>query len=181
MSQENAGIWTSDFGREQSIMKPSRIAAAIVCIASLLFGVTPAAQAAPFAYVPSPDGTVSQYDIGPGGLLAPLVPPTVTTGPEAAAGGAAVSPDGKSAYVTLGVGVAQYDVGPSGALTLKSPATVAAGPSPLAVAVSPDGQSVYVTSSGGHTLAQYSVGTSGTLTPKNPAMVATDQGPFGVA
>ena len=85
-------------------MKPSRIAAAIVGIATLLFGVTPGAQAAPFAYVPSMGSTVSQYDIGPGGLLAPLVPPTVGT---AAAEGAAVSPDGKSAYVTLGVGVAQ--------------------------------------------------------------------------
>ncbi len=64
-----AGIWTSDLGREESIKKPSRIAAAIGRRAARLFGVTAGAEAAPFAYVPSMRCTVvSQYDIGPGGI-----------------------------------------------------------------------------------------------------------------
>jgi uncharacterized repeat protein (TIGR01451 family) len=53
----------------------------------------------------------------------------------------AVSPDGKSAYITNGgdATVSQYNVDPStGALSAKSPATVATGSSPFGVAVGPD-------------------------------------------
>src|SRR5206468_2811857 len=85
------------------------------------------------------DDTISQYDVGAGGVLTPKSPPTVAAGlfPE----GIAVSPDGKSVYVANGAfpenDVSQYDVGAGGALTLKSPPTVAAGGSPHAVAVGP--------------------------------------------
>ncbi len=43
-------------------------------------------------------GSVSQYTAGPTGALAPLSPPTVAAGDRPAQ--IAVSPDGKSAYVT---------------------------------------------------------------------------------
>ena len=60
----------------------------------------------------------------------------------------AVSPDGKSVYVTnravFGGSVSQFDVVAGGALTPKTPPTVAAG-IPCGVAVGPDSKSVYVT------------------------------------
>src|SRR5206468_12962229 len=100
-------------------------------------------------------GTVSQYDVGPGGRLSPKAPPTVAAhdGPAAIA----ISPDGKNVYVANGgrdfVGdsddlVSQYDVGPGGRLSPKDPPTVAAGYDPLGIAMSPDGRSVYVANSG---------------------------------
>ena len=103
-----------------------------------------AGPAAPFVYVTnSGSNDVSQYDIGAGGLLAPLSPAAVATGIGPLA--VAVSPDGGSVYVGDGPGVSQYDIGPGGALAPKSPATVAIGPGSFGIAVSPDGGSVYVT------------------------------------
>ena len=70
--------------------------------AAAVLGVAASAQAAPYAYVANADGDgpsdVSQFNIGAGGLLSALSPPTVAagSGPE----GVAVSPDGKSVYVT---------------------------------------------------------------------------------
>jgi DNA-binding beta-propeller fold protein YncE len=106
-------------------------------------------QAVAFVYVanegvsaPTGPGSVSQYGIGAGGLLAPLSPSTVAAGSNSEA--LAVSPKGDSLYVANASSdnVSQYDVGAGGALSPKSPATVAAGDGPFGVAVSPDGQSV---------------------------------------
>ena len=53
---------------------------AAVGVAVALVCATPA-QAAPFVYVANADsGDVSQYDVGAGGLLSPLAPPTVAAG-----------------------------------------------------------------------------------------------------
>jgi DNA-binding beta-propeller fold protein YncE len=138
--------------------------------AATLFAAAASAQAEPFVYVTnSGDRSVSQYNIGPAGLLAPLAPPTVTT-----AGNlpfeVAVSPDAKSAYVTgaefhdgRGVGiVSQYDVGPGGGLLPKSPAAVAAG---------------NFTSG---SVSQYDVAPGGALSSKSPATVAAGEGPRSV-
>ncbi len=87
--------------------------------------------------------------------------------------GVAVSPDGRSAYVTDYRNVWQYDVGPSGALSPKSPATVASGDMAYGVAASPDGESVYVTD---YTLAdvwQYDVGPAGRFRPRAPPRFRT--------
>jgi DNA-binding beta-propeller fold protein YncE len=128
-------------------------------------------------------GSVSQYDIGAGGLLAPLSPATVAAGVQPF--GLAVSPDGGSVYVanSSGDSVSQYDVGAGGALSPKSPATVATGAFtfPISVAVSPDGGSVYVTNVGDDSVSQYDVGPGGALSPKSPATVAAGDQPFGVA
>ena len=63
----------------------------------LLASVAPA-QAAPSVYVTNGDHvSVSQYGIGAGGLLAPLVPPTASA--QDFPLGVAVSPNGKSVYV----------------------------------------------------------------------------------
>ena len=86
-------------------------------------------------------GTVSQFDVSAGGALQPKSPPTVPAGTFPI--GVAVSPDGKSVYVTNQGGavaagtVSQFDVSAGGALQPKSPPTVPAGEQPDAVAVSP--------------------------------------------
>ena len=52
------------------------LTAGIVGMVASLLGAAAAARAAPFAYVPNPaDSSVSQYDIGAGGLLAPCPRP----------------------------------------------------------------------------------------------------------
>jgi 6-phosphogluconolactonase len=106
----------------------------------------------------------------------------------------AVTPDGKSVYVTnLGNGsgntLSQYNVDPlTGTLSPKTPATVATGLGPYGVAVTPDDKSAYVTNIGdqvgllGNALAQYNVDPlTGTLSTKTPATVATGAGPQGIA
>jgi lactonase family protein with 7-bladed beta-propeller len=153
------------------------VAAAVALLVS-----APPAQADPFAYVTNfGANTVSQYGVGPSGLLSPLSPPTVAAG--GSAEGVAVSPDGQSVYVANqgSDSVSQYDVGPGGKLAPKSPAAVAAGDFPIGVAVGPDGQSLYVTNQGSDSVSQYDVGAGGGLSPKSPPTVAAVSNPVGVA
>ena len=81
----------------------------------------------------------------------------------------AVSPDGRSAYVTNTIDdtVSQYDIGPGGTLSPKRPAAVPAGPFPASVAVSPNGRSVYVSDSNDASISQYDVGPRGALSPRH--------------
>lgn len=117
----------------------------------VLLACAGSAQAAPYAYVANIDGegpsNVSQFNVGAGGLLAPLSPPTVGAG--SGPDGVALSPDGKSVYVTNlnDNTISQYDVGAGGALSPKSPPTVGADDGPEGLAVSPNGKNVYVAAS----------------------------------
>ena len=119
------------------------------------------------------------------GALSPKTPATVATGGVPV--DVAVTPDGKSVYVTsdLDDTVSQYDVNPStGALSPKTPATVATGGDPQGVTVTPDGKSAYVTnvSINDHTISQYDVNPStGALSPKTPATVTAGKSPVDVA
>src|SRR5687767_9199959 len=73
------------------------------------------AQAAPFVYVSNAvDDSVSQYNVGASGLLAPLSAPTVVAGEVPLQ--VAVSPDGESVYVANLVSddLSQYDIGAGG-------------------------------------------------------------------
>ena len=125
--------------------------------------------------------TVSQYDIGATtGALSPKTPATVPTGGDPHH--IAITPDGRSAYVTsLNTStIAQFDVGADGRLSAKTPATVA-GAFPLGIVVSPDGRSVYATDLGGAVL-QYDVAPqTGALSPKSPAAVPGASSPDGIA
>jgi DNA-binding beta-propeller fold protein YncE len=166
---------------------------AVVSAAALLLAAAPA-QAAPFVYVTNLfDDNVSQYDMGAGGLLAPLSPPTVASGQHPA--GLTVSPNGKSLYVTnagpfegdaaappsTGDSVSQYNIRASGGLSPKRPRRVAAGDSPVAVAVRPDNKSAYVVNEFGDSVSQYHIGSPhGRLFPKRPHTVATGFEPTDV-
>src|SRR5512133_776760 len=176
-----------------------RLWSAAVAVAIALALGAASAQAAPFVYVTSnPEnpyraGEIFQYDTGAGGLLTPLSPARVATAHRT--GDAAVSPDGKSLYVTgnspydlndptkpVQGYVSQFDIGADGTLSPKNPATVAAGYYPGAVAMSPDGKSLYVTANSGPPgyvgqIFQYDVGAGGALSPKSPPTVATGSGP----
>jgi DNA-binding beta-propeller fold protein YncE len=144
--------------------------------ATLLLAVAaPAARAAPFAYVATlghdqATRYISQYDAGASGLLAPLSPPAVPC--DCAPVDIAVSPDGKSVYLSDFSQIEQYDVGPGGTLAPKSPLTVPAEDA-WGLAVSPDGRTVYVTGIYSNNVSQYDVGPRGALTPKSAATVPT--------
>lgn len=148
------------------------------------------------AYVTNRAGdTVSQYSLsvyeggdstcdGPGCALAlsPKSPPAVATGDSPF--GVAVSPNGRSVYVTNAGSnsVSQYAADGAGALSPKSPATIATQSIPLGVAISPDGRSLYVANQGSDSVSQYTVDAStGVLTPKSPATVAAGGEPTAVA
>jgi DNA-binding beta-propeller fold protein YncE len=149
----------------------------------------------PIAIVLTPDGrnlyvtngsnAVSQYDVSAGGELSPKLPPTVPTGslPE----GAAVSPDGRSLYVTNNGSdtVSQYDIGAGGVLTPKGVPNVATGHKPVQIAIAPDGRSAYVADSGlpgsSTTVSQYDIGASGELSPKASPTATSGNNPFALA
>ena len=131
-------------------------------------------------------GSVSQYDVGADGKLSPKSPARVAAG--TFAGGVAVSPDGKSVYVTF------TDPGNQRrrrfairrrpwrrALAQEPCHGGPAGRSSGKVAVHPDSESVYVTNLVSDNVSQYDVGADGKLSPKSPATVAIDDGPVAVA
>ena len=158
---------------------------AIALAACLLLACAAApAQAAPFLYVANGGSqSISQYNLGPNGLLQTLSPSSVATGGSPSA--VAVSPDARSVYVShfAGAGsggfISQYDLDANGILVPKSPATVPVPPgtppgTPLVdLAVNPDGASLYALSQLGlnGAIYQYDVGIGGTLAPKSPATV----------
>ena len=109
----------------------------------------------------------------------------------------AVSPDGRSVYVThsqfsetTGVStgtVLQYAAGTDGTLRPKSPPSVAAGSFPVGIAISSDGKSVYAVNEGDNvgegdnSVSQYAVGANGALSPRSPAEVAAGTSPYAIA
>jgi hypothetical protein len=154
---------------------------------------TVAAGAVPLGVAVSPDGasvyvvddaggTISQYNVGSGGELAPK--PTATV---ADTGGdpyyVAVSPNGRNVYVSnyTGDSVSQYRAGAHGALRPLGVPTVAAGVYPFDIALSPNGLNAYVTNLGSGTISQYDVAPGGELLPKGVPTATTGYHPAGVA
>ena len=146
-----------------------------------------AAQAVGAVYVANGgNASVSQFTITGSGLLSPLSPVTVEAsispnGPLAVA----ITPDGKSAYVTSSENaVWQYDINQAtGALSPKAPGTVATGNGLPhgGIAVTPDGKSTYVTNLSEGTVSQYDISPTGALSPKAAPTVATGKTPSGIA
>jgi DNA-binding beta-propeller fold protein YncE len=138
---------------------------AALAAALALAGAVASAQAAPYVYVGDRAGNVFQYGVGSGGLLSPLSPPSIDAGGELASQ-VAVTPDGKSVFVTTETGIAQYDILAGGLLTPKNPPVLPLSPQPGGIAISPDGRSAYVTQLF-NTVAQFDiVAGGGTLAPK---------------
>jgi hypothetical protein len=148
------------------------------------------------AYVLARGGTPSnfffgvlQYNVGAGGRLSPKSPSGVAAPPGESPGDLAVSPDGRSIYVTNGTPfgepgtVSQYNVGAGGRLSPKSPPTVPTLRGPGGVAVS--GRSVYVTNAPTFDrpgrVSQYNVDAGGRLSPKSPPTVVAGASPLAVA
>jgi YVTN family beta-propeller protein len=133
------------------------------------------------------DAAVSQFSIDPAtGVLTPKTPAAVASG--VSPSGVAVTPDGRSAYVTnqLSGSVSQYDVDPAtGALTPKAAPAVASGLGPVAIAVTPDGRSAYTTNTAlgsGTTVSQFSIDpATGALSLKDPAEVTAGNLPEDIA
>jgi DNA-binding beta-propeller fold protein YncE len=163
--------------------RPPRAPLASAVAGLVALGAATSAPAATLGvYVTNQDSaSLSQYDMGAGGLLRAKTPGTVATGTSPV--GVALSADGRSAYVTnYGLAsVSQYDVGAGGVLTPKTPPTVASSSGAFGVAVSPSGRSVYVTNFAANTVSQYDVGGGGVLTAKIPPTVAAGTNPQGVA
>jgi len=161
----------------------------LTLLASLLAScmLPAAAQAVGAVYVANAgNANVSQFAIVAGGRLSPLSPVTVEAsippyGPQAVA----ITPDGKSAYVTSSENtVWQYDINQAtGALSSKVPGTVATGNGLPhgGIAVTPNGKSAYVTNLTENTVSQYDISpTTGALSPKAAATVATGKHPSGI-
>ena len=143
---ESQGCWPRRWSLGSMVFA---LALSLVALASWVS--PPGAQAEGNVYVTNASSAnISQYAIGVTGSLSPLSPATVATGAFTFPAGAAVSADGRSAYVTIASGtVSQYDIDPvSGGLSPKTPATVAGGDGGR-VAVTPDGRSAYVTIASG--------------------------------
>jgi DNA-binding beta-propeller fold protein YncE len=150
-----------------------------------LFVLPATAGAAGTVYVVNGLSSISQYAIGQGGLLSPLAPAMVATAPYAVA--IAVTPDGKSVYITnnsVPATVSEYNVdAETGALSPKNPATVPVGQGvPAGIAVTPDGKSAYVTNEAGGTISQFNIApVTGVLSPKAPATVSASILPQRIA
>jgi hypothetical protein len=123
------------------------------------------------------DGTLSQYAIGPGGVLAPLVPATVpnVAGIHPGRDSMAIDPTGQFLYVTNqeSRSLSQFHIAANGALSPLAPATVSIAGYPMNIVMDPDGARVHVSVLSGTgplsltqtELIQYAIGSDGTLQP----------------
>jgi trimeric autotransporter adhesin len=136
------------------------ISAALGTVTSPVATLT--ASAAPeYAYASNQSAnTVSQYSVGPGGVLTSIG--TQTTGAEPNA--IAVVPSGRYLYVANWIDntLSEYSIGSNGTLTAIG--TVAAGVNPASIIVDPTSSYVYVANLGSNTVSEYAIGSGGTLT-----------------
>jgi hypothetical protein len=86
--------------------------------------------------VANENSVISLFDVGESGALTPKTPASFSV---AGSVSLAISPDGRSAYITNALTnmIDQYDIGASGLLTPKSPEAVGGGAFPGAIALSP--------------------------------------------
>ena len=139
------------------------------------------------------DSVISQFTIGAGGALVPMMPmPTAASGLGAGSGpvSVVVDPTGKYAFAANSGSndVTQFTIGGSGALT--NSMTIPAGTNPASVTVDPTGKYAYVVNSGftcaascvtiAGTISQYNINaTTGALTA-NGAPVAAGTDPISI-
>ena len=112
----------------------------------------------------SGDGTVSQYTIGTGGVLTPIIPATVAAGINPLS--VTVDAQGRYAYVanSSSNNISQYTIGTGGELTPIIPSTISTGAGPYSITIDPSGKYAYVSDANSNGVQQYTVGTGGALT-----------------
>jgi DNA-binding beta-propeller fold protein YncE len=146
--------------------------ALIVSAASLLAATSAAAATFPTLLVTNLVGsTVSQYDVGPDGLLTPKDPPIVAAGGSLPLG-IDTTPDGRYAFVAAAGAekVQRFEIGATGLLSPQGPAATMGKSSPELL-VSSDGKSLFVSDENKHSVLQFDIGAGGALTPKTPPSV----------
>jgi 6-phosphogluconolactonase (cycloisomerase 2 family) len=164
----------------------------VISTSPLILFFAPLGASAPFGLAISPDnrylyatdnanGAISQFAIGPTGVLTPLSPASVSIGSHPWQ--IAVSPNGRHVYaVNAGSNtVSQLSVGSDGTLTPLSPASVATENGPTVLALSPDGKYAYVAYQSGNVVSQFSIDPGGALTPLSPATVAAGNSSRSIA
>jgi len=131
------------------------------------------------------NGAICQYAITADGTLWPTILSSLPT--PATPTSLALSPDGRSAYVTAYAGsspdlsanqVMQCSIAADGSLSPKSPA-VTTGAAPSAIAISADGKHAYVANSVDNTVTHFPVASNGTLLAAS-ATVATGAWPAAI-
>lgn len=141
-----------------------------------------------YAYVANSGGyVISQFTIGPGGVLQRMNPATVQSG-SAGSGptSIAVDPSGRYAYVanSLSHEVVQFTIGVGGALSTPS-STVSLGttafPGPVAITVDPTGKYVYVVDRGSNLIEQFSIVAGGGLQPMSTPTVSTGTNSYPIS
>jgi DNA-binding beta-propeller fold protein YncE len=190
--EAGAARWTTEVGYQTPAPQMGTLEAvafsakdgAVTCLVQVAVSLQPVPRPPRIGdvYVTNPDGnSVSEFDVEPGGVLAPKSSASVAT-PDSP-GGIAISPDGTRVYVGSRAGVTLYDAGADGVLARKSttsiPVDIGTDP-PTDPTFSPDGKSVYVTADES-SVWEYDVAPDGGLTPKAPVSVPAGNGAQAVA
>ena len=134
------------------------------------------------------NGAICQYAITADGTLWPTILSSLPTA--ATPTSLALSPDGRSAYVTAYAGsspvlsanqVMQCSIAADGSLSPKSPAAVPAGAAPSAIAISADGKHAYVANGADSNVTHFPVAPDGTLSDQGEVPVAAGTSPMAIA
>jgi 6-phosphogluconolactonase (cycloisomerase 2 family) len=154
--------------------------------ATVVAGIAPAAVAInpanTYAYVANDhENSISQYTIGPNGVLTPMAVPKVTTGGLDNPNYIVVDPTGRYVYVPNFTGapggtISQYSIGMDGALTALTPIGATSGAVPRFIAIDATGTYAYTADSFDDQVSQFTI-VGGILTPMTPvANVTTGAG-----
>jgi DNA-binding beta-propeller fold protein YncE len=154
---------------------------ALAAVVAVGLAAPAGALAARDAYVAdTASGEILQLAVGATGALAPLVPPSL---PATKPRRLAMTPDGRSLFVTAGRSgegrVLQYDVSPTGLASPKEPPEIPAGEGPVAMAADPAGRALYVADKAACRLLQFTIGAGGRLHALEPLDLTA--APEGVA
>jgi DNA-binding beta-propeller fold protein YncE len=148
------------------------LAAAAIALCCLLASLAAIATAGPLAtaeakrtaYVAGADsGTVAAFDVGPGGLSAPIPGSPFSIGAQAT--GVSIAPDGRRLFAANDNTVSGRSIAPDGSLASLPGSPYAAGALPGGTAISPDGARLYVANYFGASISGYSIGSNGIRTP----------------
>jgi 6-phosphogluconolactonase len=186
--------WTSTNSAVAAIGPTTGLASAVGAGTTMIGGtyaggpaitaVTLTVNATVYAYATNFDaGTVSQYTIGPMGVLSALTPTTVAAG--ASPFSVSVELTGQYVYVANynANSVSQYTIGTgaaAGALSPVGTGSVMTGSHPNGVTIDPANKHAYVANFGDNTVSQYNIGTTGALTLMSTPTVPTGSFPASI-